>query len=488
METVSLNLLHQEIQSRMQLGMGYNWFDYFGCGEYYARWENYSLQEALYPNLENTSAWSALAEGMDALKLGWIRFGLPPNPHVDAEGKPRLDTVHIQRLKWICAWAQERGKKVLLDFFTTPEFYEHALPSGIKTPHHWLINMAPEDNRRYAREFVVPLLKTLVQDYDLQAIRYFNPVNEPMEYGVFQTPGDNPPAIIAYVGLYREIREALDEVGISRERLGLVGMDTIEPLQQLLNMHAHKVDIDPYIEAYSVHHYNLRLDHFPPKVTPDNTPDYFDSGIAGVIEREDGEVLRYCQQLGKPLWALEMGSFYNGKFATPEGVSRFETVLTVAEAIIRAANMGISTFCIWSLLNTDQVDGHWSVLRIDGNSWQGAGCAFDLYQMLGSHLRPEATIVPFRPEPEARPRHLYGSWANGPGKEETLILVHDDQTQSRRVALEVPKSLRGRQGFWQQRTEDSTGIQISSLTFPEQGALMLDLPPFSVHFLGLAEA
>jgi hypothetical protein len=44
--------------------------------------------------------------------------------------------------------------------------------------------MAPRDNAAYAQRFVAPLLKHVVKDLRLESVRAFNPVNEPMEYGV----------------------------------------------------------------------------------------------------------------------------------------------------------------------------------------------------------------------------------------------------------------------------------------------------------------
>ncbi len=454
--------------------MGYNWFDYFGCGEYYARWEHYPLKTPLYPDLDDEAGWEAVEAGLDGLEAGWIRFGMPPNPHVGSEGEPVTETVHVGRLKRVCKWAASRGKPVLLDFFTTPARYEYPLPEGVKTPHHWLINMAPKDNRRYAREFVAPLLKELVDTMGLEAIRFFNPVNEPMEYGVFQTPGDGPPAIEHYAGLYRELREALDGVGLTRDRLGLVGLDTIEPLRRLFSMHAHGVDIDPYVDAYSVHHYNLRFDHSPPKAMPDTTPGYFDVGIAGVIEREDAEVLRYCRERGKPLWALEMGSFYEGKFFNPAGVSQFDTVLAVSEAILRAANLGISTFCIWSLMNTNDVDGHWAVMEVGKGNWHPCEPAFSLYRMLGQHFRPGAEVFPLDPDPETRPRYLYGSRAAGPSGGWSLLLVNDHPDSAFDVVVEGEEAAR-----WEVFTLVEEG---SAEAKPLEGGpeLGLRLPPQSM--------
>jgi len=99
-----------------------------------------------------------------------------------------------------------------------------------------------------------------------------------MEYGVYQTPGNVPPAMAHYVDMYKEIRRALDEAGIDDKRIGLVGLDCSNPTKFILDQHALGVDIDPYIEAYSVHHYNLKLDYLPAVYKPDTGSGYFNKG------------------------------------------------------------------------------------------------------------------------------------------------------------------------------------------------------------------
>ena len=293
----------EDYSLKIELGVGFNWFDYFGSGGYYARWKKYPLNEKLYPGSNDTAAWNELFEGMDALNPGWIRFGLPPHPHVDTNGRPLFNTEHIERLSRLDAWATQRDKTIILDFFTMPSFYEFPVPEGTVVGGSEIINMAAEDNHAYATNFVAPFLKKLVVDMDLRSIQYFNPINEPMAYGVYQTPNNKPHAMVHYVDMYREIRKALDAEGVTRERLKLVGLDSTKPTSHLFEMHALGVDIDPYADVYALHHYNIRLDYWPAKYTDDSGLRMFDVGINGIIEREDREILNYCRLRGKSLWA-----------------------------------------------------------------------------------------------------------------------------------------------------------------------------------------
>jgi hypothetical protein len=76
--------------------------------------------------------------------------------------------------------------------------------------------MAARDNAAYAERFVAPLVGHVVKDLGLESVRYFNPVNEPMEYGVYQTPEGGPDVHRHYVDMYRQMRLALDRAGVPR--------------------------------------------------------------------------------------------------------------------------------------------------------------------------------------------------------------------------------------------------------------------------------
>ena len=99
------------IEHTIELGMGFNWFDHLGSGGHYARWENYPLSEKVYPDLENEEAWLEIEKGLNELGLNWIRFGLPPNPHVSETGEFIGNTIHIERLIWLMAGLRNLRKR-----------------------------------------------------------------------------------------------------------------------------------------------------------------------------------------------------------------------------------------------------------------------------------------------------------------------------------------------------------------------------------------
>lgn len=478
---------HHVLQSRpanphpIDLGLGFNWFDHLGAGGHYARWASYPLHESIYPDLSDEHAWETLVQGLDELGLEWIRFGLPPNAHVDSQGRFIPETVHIKRLQRLDRWASAKGKTILVDPFLIPYHHEFPVPEGTVDPGQNIVNMAAQDNHAYARQFVAPLFDRLIHQLGMSSVRYFNPVNEPMEYGVYQTPPDAPPALVHYVDMYREIRAALDEIGIDRDRLGLVGIDGSFPTKILLEQLTHGVDIDPHIEAYAVHHYDLKLDYLPTRKFPEKPPGYFNSGIRGAVERDDAALLEYCRSRRKPLWALEMGTFYYGKFDTPEGVASLDACLTVSEAVIRAVNVGVTTFCIWSLMNPNTVDGHWAVIGLKDGELVRHRYPFAFYGLLGHHLPAGATVHPLVDlDPEAPEIAHVHATALEKRQIRTMLLVNDHPADPRSVTIQLP-------GHWPPDATFTRSLSDRDMLFERisdvrasEGELTLTLPPFSL--------
>jgi hypothetical protein len=287
---------------RLAPGSGFNWVDHLGMGGSYAHPpEYYPLTDGCYPPLEDQASWKLILGELDRLRPGFIRFGFPPDPHLDERGRIVTDTVHLRRLDLVARWAASRGCTVLLDTFLLPTRYELPLPAGARLP--WdggMYQLGAADNRAYAREFVAPLLRHVCLERGLEAVRFFNPVNEPMAYGVYQMPEGGPDTYVHYVGMYREMREALDAAGVSRDRLGLVGCDANEPEGwPVLEMTARGVDLDPFVDAYSIHYYRLSFDY----LTGNPAHREVATTIRDAIDKHTAKIARYCRARGKPLWA-----------------------------------------------------------------------------------------------------------------------------------------------------------------------------------------
>jgi hypothetical protein len=470
------------IEHTIELGMGFNWFDHLGSGGHYARWENYPLSEKVYPDLENEEAWLEIEKGLNELGLNWIRFGLPPNPHVSETGEFIGNTIHIERLIWLNGWAEKFKKTILIDPFLMPEYYEFPTPEGTQNPGPSIVNMAAIDNRSYAQHFVKPLFNLLINELGLDSVRYFNPINEPMEYGVFQTPEGSTPEIIHYVEMYREIRMALDEIGIDRNRVGLIGLDGSFPEQILRQQLIHKVDMNDLIDAYSVHHYDLKLDYLPTKYFPEKPAGYFTGGTRVAIEYRDAELLAYCRERGKTLWALEMGTFYYGKFEKPEGVATLEACFTVSEAIIRALNVGITTFCIWSLMNPNTVDGHWAVIGLEDDKLHKFTYPFAFYSLLSRHIISGGTAYPLDYPWDSELRSIYGTLIQSE-KELTILLSNNHPTTSETIEISLPDGMGVSDKFVVTKSSENTLAEETEIIVAENGVINIEVP--SLTLLGL---
>ncbi len=167
MKTQSLSISDTP-SSTLDFGIGFNWFDFLGSGGLYARNPDYPLSTQTYPALEDSADWSALLGEFDRLNPGFIRFGIPPDRILDAQGNLIRDSLHFTHLDRVAGWCAEHGATVILDPFVIPERFEFDPPAALVSH---MTNMAARDNRAYAREFVAPLLQHVVVERGLGAIR-----------------------------------------------------------------------------------------------------------------------------------------------------------------------------------------------------------------------------------------------------------------------------------------------------------------------------
>jgi hypothetical protein len=301
-----------------------------------------------------------------------------------------------------------------------------------------------------------------------------------MEFGVFQTPENNPSAMTHYVEMYKEIRQALNDIGIDRKRIGLIGLDCSTPGNFVLKQHSLGIDLDPYIDAYSVHHYNLRIDYLPPITTPDTGRNYFINGLNAVIEQDDKLFLDYARSRNKPFWALEMGTFYYGKFSNPEGTASLDATITVAEGIIRAINVGITSICIWSLMNPNTIDGHWAVMGITQGGLIRYNYPFAVYGLLSNHFAPNARVIPihFLNAPEII--NIHATALENPNEEKTIMIVNDHVERAIEIELELPENWPQSLTFIQSLVDKTHVNELTGHLKATGGKLIITCPPFSL--------
>ena len=435
----------------LDFGVGFNWFDHLGSGGLYARNAGYPLDAPVYPDLADAAAWGEIRLALDEMKPGFIRFGLPPDPHVAPDGSFRPGTVHLARLAWLDQWASRSGCTILLDTFLVPAAHEFPVPAGLVPGT--VCNMAAKDNGAYAQRFVAPLLRHVVKDLRLESVRWFNPVNEPMEYGVYRTPEGGPEVYGHYVGMYRQMRAALDRAGVPRERVGLVGCDTFsERFLFLPEQAAGGIDIDPFVDLYSIHFYNLRFDTLPPSEGSWTRP-------IGDLMADTARQVRYCRARGKRLIAAEMGTFYFGwRMNDPAGVASADATLTVAEGVVHGMNAGLGAFGFWSFMNPNDIDGWFGIVGLDERQkLQRTRHPWGVYGLLSRHARPGSRVYPLHAQPARNLSVVHGTALVAPSGERTILLVSDERAQRARLEVHLPEPLRATR--WTRVTTDRVRLQ-----------------------------
>jgi hypothetical protein len=460
----------------LAFGVGFNWFDHLGSGGLYARNAGYPLDTRIYPDLADEAAWAEIRTALDETKPGFFRFGLPPDPHVAADGTFRTGTVHLKRLTWLDAWARANGATILLDPFLIPT--AHEFPPPALEPGS-ICNMAARDNAAYADRFVAPLVRHVVRDLGLESVRLFNPVNEPMEYGVYRTPEGGPDVHRHYVDMYREMRRALDRAGVPRDRVGLVGCDTYTHRTLFLpEQVARGIDIDPFVDAYSIHFYSLRFDGLPPSEGSWTSP-------IGDLMSLTARQVDYCRERGKRLLAAEMGTFYYGwRMNDPAGVASADATLTVAEGVVRGMNAGLAAFGFWSFMNPDDVDGWFGIVGLDERKkLKRARHPWGVYGLLARHARPGSRVFPLHVVPGRNLVPVHGTALVAPSGERTILLVHDEGSRRCRLEVQLPEPLRARR--WERVTTDRVRIQeaLPALEPQDPAKLPVVLNPFSLTVL-----
>jgi hypothetical protein len=232
------------------------------------------------------------------------------------------------------------------------------------------------------------------------------------------------------------MRLALDEAGVNRQRIGLVGVDHTSPTQMTMaELLERTPSIDPYVDAYTVHYYYLRFDHYAPR--PKNAPT---APIEDAMDRQTAALVRLCQRRQKPLWAVEIGTFYNGwRSGDPAGAASLDTTLIVAEAVIRGLNIGLDGFAFWSLFNPNTIDGHWAIIGVDRGRIVRHGWPWKVYGTITRLIRPGSEVIPLQPADfdtelpylhAVALRHVQGSRA--------VLVVNDHPSQPGEATFELP--------------------------------------------------
>jgi hypothetical protein len=458
-------------------GVGFNWFDFFGMGGCYARSPHYPLDERVFPATSDANAWRALFAEITTWRPGMIRFGIPPDPHVAEDGTLVTDTVHLDRLELVADWAASIGCDILLDTYVIPETLGFAVVDGASGgDNRTCVNMAARDNRVYAERFVAPFLRHIRLERGLQAVRWFNPVNEPDHYGVYQVPAGGPDLYRHYVEMYSEMRRALDAAGLARDAIGLVGVDKDVPFDWPSFEYLQRgIDVDEAVDAYAFHSYRHRFDWATESpACPDSDP------LATLGDRWIRRLASQMGARGKPLLAAEIGSFHYGwRMGDAGGPSTPDACILTAEAIIRFLNAGAAGAMPWSLVNPDNIDGTWSMLR-----WMEGGVlrtrhAGSTYALLMRHVPRGSRIHPLKPRQREYPQYVHGTLIRDESDHAHVLVVNDHPDSPREVIVSLPPD--APRGPWLRLAKCRSGLSASPAPPPQRTEIRDTLAPMSLH-------
>jgi hypothetical protein len=179
-----------------------------------------------------------------------------------------------------------------------------------------------------------------------------------------------------------------------------------------------------------------------------------------------------------------MGTFYYGKRHNPAGVASIDATITVAEGIIRATNIGIPAFCIWSLMNPNDVDGHWAVMGVQNGELVKHKYPFAIYSLMSNHMAPGSVIYPVHPSNDAPTVvNVHATFLEAPDGEKSILVVNDHPNSAMNAEFNLPEA-------WDKVKEFKISIaNAKKLNEPagkvkaENGRIKLTVSPFSL--LGL---
>jgi len=411
-----------------------------------------------------------MMEALDDLRPGMIRFWLNPEDCAgDRRGEINSEAVCLERAARVAAWAERSGCTILLDTVSIPRKYQFE-PSPkeleLRKTNQWVF-MAAKDNEAFAHQYVAPLLKHVLVERNLRAIRLYNAYNEPLQYGPFTTPNNVPDAFLHYVGMYRAIQAALKGGGLYPDRIRLAGVEAIHPMAfPVLDFTARGVDIDPYIDVYTIHYYFHRFDWMAP------VP-FLPYSLEESIDRETPKLVQYCKRRGKTLLAAEIGWYPNDGDPMPSdplGQSRDHAAITVAETMVRGMNVGLSGFGIWSLINSGLFDGAWQVVWIHDGKLHKAEHLYPMFRLFSRYARPGSEVYPLSPETREWPwQYVHGTALRTPEGKVALYLINDHLVETRRVRVELPGTWTGRKLRRVIKDSVRLGIQTGTVEPKERG-------------------
>src|ERR1019366_2965091 len=446
--------------STLQFGVGFNWVDRFPVDG----------PAPVYPALEDTAGWNAVHAALDELRPGFIRFWIETDACVgEKPGQIRTNAPTFERAKFVSDWAETTDCTLMLDTVHVPrQFQFEESPVELKAKeNNQFLEMAARDNAAFVRDFIVPLLRHILIERKLAGFKYYNAYNEPLQYGPFSTPNNVPDPYKHYVEMYRELHEQLTAAGISPAHIRLSGVEAIEPSNfPALEFLSRGVDIDPYIDMYTIHYYFHRFDWMSP------VP-YLPDTIEQAIDRGTPPLVDYCKRRGKPLMAAEVGWYPSDNDPSPMPTdplasSRHHAALTTAETMVRGMNAGLTGFGIWSLFNPGAYDGAWQVISYKDGRIEKSEHPYAMYRLFSRYARPGSQVYPLKVKQREWPwQYGYATSLLTPKDKVVLYAVNDHLVESRKVHLQLPAAWAGRKLHKIVKDNERIGVEMGVVELKE---------------------
>jgi hypothetical protein len=424
--------------SRLTDGIGVNWCDAFGMGGERGYGQlNVALNTPVIPLLDDLENWTLLIDEMTALKIGCVRFMLPPDGFITRRGTMDFESVHFHRLERLNAWASANGATIVLDTMYVPRHLQARGDDGEGWADH---NRSAADPTAFAESFAGPLLDYCLSERGWNQIRYYSPVNEPIYGGIYHHPrGD---VYRAYAGLMASLRKELIERDIVPQRVSLLAPGSPSITEwPIPEFHARGLDLDPLVDAYDQHAYFARFDNDPPNA---NAPTV---QMQDLVSRHLSNHVEYARKKGKPFLITELGSTYYGAHrGDPNGPATHDAFVLDAELAIRAINAGVSGLMRWSFLNPGDIDGNWALLRLEEGTYRRNENTFYGYATLIRYARPHSDVMDVSVESSLYPwPHVHAcALRKTPQGDVTLLVVNDHDSEQIDLSVKLPAIFRTR--------------------------------------------
>jgi hypothetical protein len=428
----------EKVISHLTDGIGVNWCDAFGMGgEHGYGLARTPLNTPVIPLLDDLAGWTLLVEELNALKIGCVRFMLPPDGFITRRGTMDFDSVHFQHLERLNAWASANGASIVLDTMYVPRHLQVKGDDGPGWADH---NRAALNPSAFAESFAGPLLDYCLSERGWTQIRYYSPINEPLYGGVYHHPrGDT---YRAYAGLLASLRKELADRDLVPQRVSLLAPGSPSVTDwPIPDFHSRGLDLDPLVDGYDQHAYHGRFDHDAPNANGPTVP------LGELVSRHLAAHVAYAKSKGKPFLITKLGSVYYGADkGDPNGPATHEAFLLDAELAVRAINAGVSGLMRWSFLNPGDIDGRWGLLNLEDGVYKRAENTFYGYATLIRYARPHSDVLDVQVESSLHPwPHAHAcALRKTPQGDVTLLVVNDHDSEQIGVSVKLPAVFRSR--------------------------------------------